>query len=138
MRSLPWTQATAQRCDRETGHGGKETRTTRALTDTGLGLDFPHTVQTAKILHHRTDLRSGKVTPQTVCAPTDLNARQGSPQRIGQLARSQWVIENRLHSIRDTTFTEDASKIRTGHGPTAWPASAASRSLSFFSVAAPG
>ncbi|WP_420082725.1 hypothetical protein ACN6AT_36115 (plasmid) [Streptomyces sp. JL4002] len=26
-------------------------------------------------------------------------------------------IENRLHFVRDTTFTEDASKIHTGHGP---------------------
>ncbi|MGW2564264.1 hypothetical protein ACWCXB_34680 [Streptomyces sp. NPDC001514] len=32
-------------------------------------------------------------------------------------ARSQWTIENRLHHIRDTTFAEDASEIRTGHGP---------------------
>ncbi|MFJ5036246.1 hypothetical protein ACIQB5_51900 [Streptomyces sp. NPDC088560] len=27
------------------------------------------------------------------------------------------MIENRLHFVRDTTFTEDASKIRTRHGP---------------------
>lgn len=117
LRSLPWAQATARRYDRETGHGRKETRTTRALTVTDLGLDFPHAVQAAKILRHRTDLRSGKVTRQTVYALTDLTARQASPQQLGQLARSQWVIENRLHFVRDTTFTEDASKIRTGHGP---------------------
>ncbi|WP_456341174.1 hypothetical protein [Streptomyces triticagri] len=29
----------------------------------------------------------------------------------------QWVIENRLHFVRDTTFAVDASKIRTGHRP---------------------
>ncbi|MEU9377801.1 transposase family protein [Streptomyces sp. NPDC048255] len=28
--------------------------------------------------------------------------RQASPQRIGRLARSQWVIENRSHHVRDT------------------------------------
>ncbi|WP_412079166.1 ISAs1 family transposase [Streptomyces xanthophaeus] len=117
LRSLPWKQATARRYDRETGHGRKETRVTRALTVTELGLDFPHAVQAARILRHRTDLRTGKVTRQTVYALTDLTARQASPQRLGQLARSQWVIENRLHFVRDTTFTEDASKIRTGHGP---------------------
>ncbi|GAA3865884.1 hypothetical protein [Streptomyces lannensis] len=27
------------------------------------------------------------------------------------------MTENWLHFVRDTTFTEDASKIRTGHGP---------------------
>ncbi|MFD4241491.1 ISAs1 family transposase [Streptomyces sp. NPDC058525] len=117
LRSLPWKQATARRYDRETGHGRKETRVTRALTVTELGLDFPHAVQAARILRHRTDLRTGKVTRQTVYALTDLTAREASPQRLGQLARSQWMIENRLHLVRDTTFTEDASKIRTGHGP---------------------
>ena len=71
----------------------------------------------AKILRHRTDLLSGKVAQQTVYALTDLNARQASLQRIGQLACSQCVIENRLHFVRDTTFTQGASKIRTGHGP---------------------
>jgi hypothetical protein len=25
--------------------------------------------------------------------------------------------ENRLHAVRDTAFREDASKVRTGHGP---------------------
>ena len=70
-----------------------------------------------KILRHRTDIRTCKVTRQTVYALTDLTARQASPQRLGQLARSQWVIENRLHFVRDTTFAEDASKVRTGYGP---------------------
>ncbi|MEU4587759.1 transposase [Kitasatospora aureofaciens] len=36
---------------------------------------------------------------------------------LDQLARSQWTIENRFHFVRDTAFGEDASKIRTGHGP---------------------
>jgi hypothetical protein len=29
----------------------------------------------------------------------------------------RWIIENRLHFIRDTTFAQDASTVRTGHGP---------------------
>ncbi|MGP3691396.1 transposase [Streptomyces sp. IBSNAI002] len=40
-----------------------------------------------------------------------------SPERIGKILRAHWVIENRLHFVRDTAFREDASKIRTGHGP---------------------
>ncbi|MFE5549630.1 transposase, partial [Streptomyces sp. NPDC056534] len=69
-----------------------------------------------KILRHRTDLKTGKVTRQTVSAITDMPAREASPQLIGRLARSQWGIEA-VHHVRDTTFTEDASKIRTGHRP---------------------
>ena len=79
LRSLPWKQATVRRYDREVGHGRKETRATRAPTITDLGLDFPHAVQASRILRHRTDLHSGKMTRQTVYALTDLTTRQASP-----------------------------------------------------------
>jgi hypothetical protein len=88
----------------------------RTLTVTGLGLDFPHVAQAAKIHRHRTDLKTGKITRETVYTITDLPAPAASPQAIGQLARSHWGIEA-VHHVRDTTFGEDASKIRTGHGP---------------------
>ncbi|KJK58016.1 ISAs1 family transposase, partial [Saccharothrix sp. ST-888] len=117
LRSLPWKDVTARRYDRETGHGYKETRVTRALTITELAPDFPHAVQAVRIPRHRTDLKTGAVSRQTIHAITDLTSQHASPQRLGQLARLQWTIENRLHFVRDTTFGEDASKIHTGHGP---------------------
>ena len=117
LRSLPWKDVTSRRYDRDSGHGRRETRATRALTVTGLGLDFPHAAQAVRILRHRTDIKTGTVSRQTVHAITDSTSHQASPQRLGQLARSQWTIENRLHFVRDTTFAEDASKIRTGNGP---------------------
>ncbi|WP_328753776.1 ISAs1 family transposase [Streptomyces sp. NBC_00269] len=116
LRSLPWKQVTARRYERESGHGRRETRSVRTLTVTDLGLDFPHVAQAAKIYRHRTGLKTGKITRETVYTITDLPARAASPQVIGQLARSQWGIEA-VHHVRDTTFSEDASKIRTGHGP---------------------
>lgn len=117
LRSLPWSQVTARRYERGTGHGRRETRVTRALTVTDLGLDFPHAAQAARITRHRTDLKNGRLTRQAVYAITDLTHQQASPQRIGEILRSQWTIENRLHLVRDTTFREDASKVRTGRGP---------------------
>lgn len=36
---------------------------------------------------------------------------------FNQGVRSHWSIENSLHYIKDTTFHEDASKIRTGNAP---------------------
>jgi len=117
LRSLPWKDITARRYDREIGHGRRETRVTRALTVTDLGLDFPYADQAVRILRYRTDLTTGTVSRQTVYAITDLTSHQASPQRLGRLARSQWTIENRLHFVRDTAFAEDASKIHTGHGP---------------------
>ncbi|MFC5204289.1 ISAs1 family transposase, partial [Streptomyces kaempferi] len=56
------------------------------------------------------------VTRQTVHAITDMTAREASPRLIGRLAWSQWGIEA-VHHVRDATFAEDASKVRTGHGP---------------------
>ncbi|MGW1767366.1 transposase [Streptomyces sp. NPDC002073] len=100
----------------ESAHRLRAAHSVRTLTVTGLGLDFPHVVQAVKILRYRTEIRTGRVTRQTVYAITDMPAREASPQRIGRLARSQWGIEA-VHHVRDTTFTEDASKIRTGHGP---------------------
>jgi predicted transposase YbfD/YdcC len=117
LRTLPWGEATAKFYDRSSGHGRVETRVVRALTVTDLGVDFPHAAQVAKIVRHRTSTKTGKRTRETVFIITDLTSRQASPERIAKIVRSQWVIENRLHFVRDTAFREDASKIRTGHGP---------------------
>ncbi|MEV6054292.1 hypothetical protein [Streptomyces sp. NPDC052107] len=69
-----------------------------------------------KIHRYRTGIKNGKTSRQTVYAITDMTSRQASPRRLGQLARGHWGIES-VHPVRDTTFAEDASKIRTGHGP---------------------
>ncbi|MEV5646387.1 ISAs1 family transposase [Streptomyces flaveolus] len=115
--TLPWEKATVKPYDRITGHGRKNTRAVQALTVTDLGVDFPHTAQAAKVVRHRTDTTSGKHSRETVYIITDLTSRQASPERIAEILRAHWVIENRLHFVRDTAFREDASKIRTKHGP---------------------
>ena len=116
LRSLPWKEVTARRYDREAGHGRRETRSVRTLTVTGLGLDFPHVAQAAKIHRHRTDLKTGKITCQTGLRHHRPDGACSLTQTIGQHTRAQWGIEA-VHHVRDTTFGEDASKIRTGHGP---------------------
>ncbi len=54
----------------------------RTLTVTSLGLDFPHLAQAAKIHRHRTDLKTGTITRETVYAITDLTARAASTRCV--------------------------------------------------------
>jgi predicted transposase YbfD/YdcC len=117
LAALPWDKASAKFYDRTAAHGRLETRVVQALTIGDLGVDFPHAVQVAKIVRHRTQRRTGKRSRETVYVITDLTSHRASPERLAEIIRSQWTIENRLHFVRDTTFAEDASKIRTGHGP---------------------
>jgi hypothetical protein len=51
------------------------------------------------------------------CTVTSLTFAQASPARLADLLRGHWAIENGLHYVRDVTFAEDASQVRTGTGP---------------------
>jgi predicted transposase YbfD/YdcC len=48
---------------------------------------------------------------------TSLDATQASPENILEYNRGHWGIENREHYVRDKTFDEDRSQIRTKNGP---------------------
>ncbi|WP_329550474.1 hypothetical protein [Streptomyces sp. NBC_00696] len=89
----------------------------QALTISELGVGFPHAVQVAKIVRHRIQCKSGWRSRETVYVIADLTGREASPEGIAKIVRSQWIIENRLHFVRDTTFAKDASTVRTGHSP---------------------
>jgi predicted transposase YbfD/YdcC len=54
---------------------------------------------------------------ETVYALTSLDHRDADPGLLAAWIRSHWMIENRLHWIRDVTQGEDHSSIRTGNGP---------------------
>jgi hypothetical protein len=53
----------------------------------------------------------------TVYAVTSLTHAQARPARLADLIRGHWAIEA-LHHVRDVTFAEDTSRVRTGAGPT--------------------
>ncbi|MCC3762654.1 transposase [Glycomyces sp. TRM65418] len=85
------------------------------------GLPFPGAV-TAIRLHRRRQVKGKKQSRETVYAVTTLEAHRASPADIAALVRRHWVIENRHHLVRDTTFREDASRLRTGSAPRAMAA----------------
>jgi len=66
------------------------------------------------VMVYRATTRNGKVTEETSYYISSL------PPAVKKLAgfiRGHWSIENSLHWSLDVTFSEDRSRIRTGHGP---------------------
>lgn len=100
-------------------HGRLEIRSVQTSTELNTYLDFPHVGQVFRIERTVTHCKSGRTHTETVYGLTSLSPRQADARRIGELARGHWEIENRLHWVRDVTYDEDRSQVRTGAGPRA-------------------
>jgi predicted transposase YbfD/YdcC len=120
LTALPWAQVPGAARVRSVGHGRVETRTIRVIdlagSSDGHGEFFPDARQALKIVRRRRD-RHGRWSVQTVYAITSLTARQADPALLATWVRGHWSIEARLHWVRDVTFGEDHSQVRTDHGP---------------------
>jgi len=114
LKSLPWNRIPLQGRIRETGHGRGEIRRIKICSTDGLL--FPGARQAVQLKRRRLNRKTGKVTVKTVYAVTSLNAGQATPDQLAETLRSHWQIEA-LHHVRDTTFAEDASQLRTGNAP---------------------
>ena len=116
LKALPWAEMPVGDRRRDHGHGRRETRTVKALTDrTPGGLGFPHAEQAVRITRTRTI--KGKTSRETAYLVVSLPAEHAQPEQLQDWARLEWHIENRLHWIRDVTLREDAHQARTGNGP---------------------
>lgn len=116
LKSLPWKDIPLQGRTRGIGHGRSEIRRIKVATVNSLL--FPGARQAVQIKRRRTDRKTGKTTVKTVYAVTSLTAEQATAAQLAQLVRDHWKIEA-LHHVRDTTFAEDASQLRTGNAPRA-------------------
>lgn len=115
ISSQTWSTRPVQHICREKGHG----RTTAWQVTTQPAqdwIDFPHAKQTIRLTRDRHDHKTGEKTREHVFAITSLPADQATPEELAGYIRGHWGIENRLHWVRDVTYREDASQIRTGHG----------------------
>src|SRR5207248_11721659 len=65
----------------------------------------------------RTVTKAGKTSTEVVYLITTLTASKASPERLLDLNRGHWSIENRTHYVRDVTFGEDRSRLPTGNAP---------------------
>ena len=116
VKSLPWRHVLASDRQHGRGHGREEYRTLKAVT-VAAGLLFPHAAQAIRVTR-RTRPLSGQEKWRTVTlyAVTSLTVTRATPAHLARWIRGHWHIEA-LHHIRDVTYGEDASQVRTGNGP---------------------
>lgn len=106
-------------------HGRLERRELWALADPELngyvgsagtvGEAWPHLQQVCRLERQRTV--KGKKQVEVSYAITSLPATDASARRLLNISRGHWGIENRVHWVRDVTFDEDRSQVRTGAAP---------------------
>lgn len=113
LKKLPWKDipaSTARTADR----GRRVTRTIKvaAVPD---WIDFPGAAQVAQL--RRTVTEKGTKTVEVVYLITSASHNDAPPARLAGWVQGHWGIENRLHWVRDVTFGEDNSQVRTGQAP---------------------
>jgi predicted transposase YbfD/YdcC len=102
------------------GHGRRERRTLR--TAPAHGIDFPHAAQVFRIRRVSGDTHGPWLRKEIVYGITSLPAKQAGPAHLMTHTRDDWGIETKSHYVRDVTFHEDASQIRTRSAPHAMAA----------------
>ena len=118
VKNLPWRSIPAGDRQHDRGHGREEHRTLQAAA-VAAGLGFPHAAQAIRVTRRIRPLSgSKKWRTVTAYAITSLTAGQATPAQLAGWIRGHWQIEA-LHHIRDTTYSEDASQVRTSSGPQA-------------------
>jgi predicted transposase YbfD/YdcC len=116
LAALPWCQVPVAHHSRERGHGRAEQRTLK-VTAVAAGLAFPHAAQAIQVVRRRRSRGTKKCSRETVYAITSLTATQASPAGLAAIIRGRWMIEDRLHWVRDMDFDEDRSQARTASAP---------------------
>jgi predicted transposase YbfD/YdcC len=115
VRRLPWREIALDHYDRTRAHHRTEIR--RLKTAAFAHLDYPDAAQALQVVRWRRDLGTGKLSIERVHLITSLPPGAADGARLAAWIRGHWSIENLLHHVRDRTYREDDSKIRSGHLP---------------------
>ena len=100
----------------EKGHGRIDAR--EILTSFRIvgEIEFPHLQQVFRITRQSEQVKTGKISNQTIYGITSLPVEEYSANQLMELVRKHWGIENGLHYRRDVTFKEDACRQTTSNG----------------------
>lgn len=112
----PYANCTeAETWDRRRGR--VEHRCIRATSEMNayLHATWPHIHQVAQVTRVITSKKG--TTTEIVYLITNLSSAQASPQHLLAVIWGHWSIENGSHYVRDVTFGEDRSRLRSGDAP---------------------
>ncbi len=111
LKKLPWAQVPA--VSSVTGDHGRRARRTIKAALAPAWIGFDGAAQVAQL--RRTVTQDGKKTVEVVYLIT--SDGDVDPATLAAWVRGHWEIENRLHWVRDVTYLEDKSLVRTGNAP---------------------
>jgi hypothetical protein len=119
IRGEDWSEFRASNVMEDRGHGRIEKRSIRVFSvpknDPLPG--FPSAKQMFMIFRERKTLQGVASDPEAAFFITSLPRQEATPRDLNGVARDHWFIENKLHYVRDVTYDEDRSRVRTGNGP---------------------
>lgn len=114
IASQTWASRPVEHVCRQKRHG--RTTTWQATCQPAQDwIDFPHAKQTMRLTRDRDNHSTGETTREHVFVITSLTAEEATPAQLADYIRGHWGIENRLHWVRDVTYHEDHSQVRTGN-----------------------
>ncbi len=111
----PEGEAATSKPDVDAGHGRIETRTATVSTDIDW-LQEDHEWPGLKAVGKVVRIRETQTKTTTETAYYLLSTAL-SPERLNEVARDHWGVENRLHWRLDVIMNEDQDRTRLGHGP---------------------
>ncbi|MEU2835436.1 ISAs1 family transposase, partial [Streptomyces lavendulae] len=117
VRKLPWKDIPLGHRTRARAHHRDEIRRLKAAAFAHL--DYPGARQAIQVVRWRREMSTGKLTIERVYLITSLSVFDATSAELSTWIRGHWGIENLLHHVRDRTFREDDSKVRTGTLPRA-------------------
>jgi predicted transposase YbfD/YdcC len=96
-------------------HGRRVQRRLQTTIRLSKHLDWPGVQQVCRL--SRITWRNGQEQHEVEYAITSASRSRADADKLLRWWRGHWGIENRVHYIRDVTFGEDASRIRTASAP---------------------